>query len=283
RPALELLTTDDPDDAAELAAQLETLNQERRDISRDALEAARSALGADGGTPRDHTRARIKPALVAVVGDWSPGVLGLVAGRLAEEFGRPALVACVSEPINDSSIVRCSIRAPRGFSVSTALRLVSARLIRHGGHDGAGGCTLRRADWDALVGELAGVFESQGAQQEPVLSVDLEPKAGLRSPQTLASLIDHLSPTGVGNPDPLFLFRGVTLTGVRLVGDGRHARLSLEIDGGRTEAIAFGRADAAGHEGGIIDLVARVVQRTYRGTERVELQVVDLQTSEVSV
>ena len=71
--------------------------------------------------------------------------------------------------------------------------------------------------------------------------------------------------------------------GVRLVGDGRHARLSLEIDGGRTEAIAFGRADAAGHEGGIIDLVARVVQRTYRGTERVELQVVDLQTSEVSV
>ncbi|MEY3472226.1 MAG: Single-stranded-DNA-specific exonuclease RecJ [Chloroflexota bacterium] len=283
RPALELLTTDDPDDAAELAAQLETLNQERRDISRDALEAARSALGADGGTPRDHTRARIEPALVAVVGDWSPGVLGLVAGRLAEEFGRPALVACVSEPINDASIVRCSIRAPRGFSVSTALRLASARLIRHGGHDGAGGCTLRRADWDALVGELAGAFESQGAQQEPVLSVDLEPKAGLRSPQTLASLVDHLSPTGVGNPDPLFLFRGVTLMGVRLVGDGRHARLSLEIDGGRTEAIAFGRADAAGHEGGIIDLVARVVQRTYRGTERVELQVVDLQTSEVSV
>jgi single-stranded-DNA-specific exonuclease len=282
RPALDLLTTDDPEEAAQLAAQLESLNQERRDISRDALEAARRALGADGSAPLDHARARIEPTLVAVSGDWPPGVLGLVAGRLADEFGRPALVACVDDNASDSSLVRCSIRAPRGFSVAAALGRVSARLIRHGGHDGAGGCTLRRTEWDALLKDLAEAFASQGAGQEPVLSVDLEPSVGRRSPQALATLVDHLAPTGVGNPDPLFLFRGISLTGVRLVGDGRHARLSLEIDGGRTEAIAFGRADAAGHEGGNIDLVARVVQRTYRGSERVELHVVDLQTSEAS-
>jgi len=282
RPALDLLTTDDPEEAAQLAAQLESLNQERRDISRDALEAARRALGADGSTPLDHARARIEPTLVAVSGDWPPGVLGLVAGRLVDEFGRPALVACVDDNESDSSLVRCSIRAPRGFSVAAALGRVSARLIRHGGHDGAGGCTLRRAEWDALLKDLAEAFASQGAQHEPVLSVDLEPSVGRRSPQALATLVDHLAPTGVGNPDPLFLFRGISLTGVRLVGDGRHARLSLEIDGGRTEAIAFGRADAAGHEGGSVDLVARVVQRTYRGSERVELHVVDLQTSEAS-
>lgn len=282
RPALDLLTTDDPEEAAQLAAQLESLNQERRDISRDALEAARRALGADESAPLDHTRARIEPTLVAVSGHWPPGVLGLVAGRLADEFGRPALVACVDDNESDSSLVRCSIRAPRGFSVAAALGRVSARLIRHGGHDGAGGCTLRRTEWDALLKDLAEAFASQGAGQEPVLSVDLEPSVGRRSPQALATLVDHLAPTGVGNPDPLFLFRGLTLTGVRLVGDGRHARLSLEIDGGRTEAIAFGRADAAGHEGGSVDLVARVVQRTYRGSERVELHVVDLQTSEAS-
>ena len=282
RPALDLLTTDDPEEAAQLAAQLESLNQERRDISRDALEAARRALGADGSTPPDHTRARIEPTLVAVSGHWPPGVLGLVAGRLADEFGRPALVACIDDNESDSSLVRCSIRAPRGFSVAAALGRVSARLIRHGGHDGAGGCTLRRAEWDALLKDLAEAFASQGAGHEPFLSVDLEPSVGRRSPQALATLVDHLAPTGVGNPDPLFLFRGISLTGVRLVGDGRHARLSLEIDGGRTEAIAFGRADAAGHEGGSVDLVARVVQRTYRGSERVELHVVDLQTSEAS-
>ena len=283
RPALDLLTTDDPDEAAELSAQLEALNLERRDISREALDAARAALGADGLTTRDDARARIEPALIAVSGDWSPGVLGLVAGRLAEEFGRPALVANLSDPVTDASILRCSIRAPRGFSVAKALEAASARLIRHGGHDGAGGCTAASGEWEGLVTDLAAAFEGQSAQREPVLSVDLEPASGRRSLKSLATLVDYLSPTGVGNPDPLFLFRGVALTSVRLVGDGKHARLTLEIDGGRTDAIAFGRADAAGHEGSTIDLVARIVQRTYRGTEKIELHVVDLQTAEVYV
>jgi single-stranded-DNA-specific exonuclease len=282
RPALDLLTTDDADEAAELSAQLEALNLERRDISRDALDAARAALGADGLTTRDDARARIEPALIAVSGDWSPGVLGLVAGRLAEEFGRPALVANLSDPVTETSILRCSIRAPRGFSVAKALEAASARLIRHGGHDGAGGCTAASGEWEGLVTDLAAAFEGQNAQREPVLSVDLEPASGRRSLESLATLVDYLSPTGVGNPDPLFLFRGVALTSVRLVGDGKHARLTLEIDGGRTDAIAFGRADAAGHEGSTIDLVARIVQRTYRGTEKIELHVVDLQTAEAS-
>lgn len=281
RPALDLLTTDDPDEAAELSAQLEALNHERRDISREALDAARAALGADGLTTRDDTRARIEPAFIAVYGDWSPGVLGLVAGRLAEEFGRPALVANLSESTSDASILRCSIRAPRGFSVAKALEGAASRLIRHGGHDGAGGCTAPSGEWEGLVTDLAVAFEGQSTQREPVLSVDFEPAPGSRSLQSLATLVDYLSPTGVGNPDPLFLFRGVALSSVRLVGEGKHARLTLEIDGGRTDAIAFGRADAAGHEGSTIDLVARIVQRTYRGTEKIELHVVDLQTAEV--
>jgi hypothetical protein len=80
----------------------------------------------------------------------------------------------------------------------------------------------------------------------------------------------------------LFLFSGVKLTSVRLVGDGKHARLTLEIDGSHTEAIAFSRADAFGHEGSTIDVVGRIVRRTYRGAERIELHVVDLQTTEVA-
>ena len=280
RPALELLTTDDPVEAAELSAQLEALNEERRDVSREALEAARAALGADGLTVRDEERARIEPALVAVSGDWSPGVIGLVAGRLAEEFGRPALVANVSEADTSAPMLRCSIRAPRGFSVANALEVVSGRLVRHGGHDGAGGCTAPLSEWSGLVTDLAAAFANQGAQREPVLDVDLEPAVGQRSLQTLASLVDHLSPTGIGNPDPLFLFRGVSLSAVRLVGDGRHARLTLEIDGERTDAIAFGRADASGIEGGTIDVVGRIVQRTVRGARKIELHVADLKTVE---
>ncbi|MFM8730813.1 MAG: single-stranded-DNA-specific exonuclease RecJ [Candidatus Limnocylindrus sp.] len=282
RVARDLLTTDDQDEAMELSAPLEALNHQRREISRDALQAARAALGADGLTKRVDSRARIEPALVAVSGPWSAGVLGLVAGRLAEEFGRPALVASLTEPAMGASILRCSIRAPRGFSVAKALEGSSARFIRHGGHDGAGGCTAANGEWDGIITDLAAAFAGQSAQREPVLSVDLEPASGRRSPQSLVTLVDYLSPTGVGNPDPLFLFSGVKLTSVRLVGDGKHARLTLEIDGSHTEAIAFSRADALGHEGSTIDVVGRIVRRTYRGAERIELHVVDLQTTEVA-
>ncbi len=283
RPALELLTTDEPEEAAELAATLEELNHQRRDLSREAIEEARIALGADGISLPDSHRAVAAPGLVAVRGVWSPGVLGLVAGRLAEEFGRPALVATSAIDTEEGGVVRCSIRAPRGFTVATALSALSSQLLRHGGHDGAGGCTFQLAAWESVTAGLAAQFAGQGGQRESLLSVDLEPSPGSRSLSALAELTDYLAPTGIGNPDPLFLFRAVALEQVRLVGDGRHARLTLSIDGARIEAIAFGRADAAGHEGGTVDLVARIVQRTYRGSAKTELHVVDLQTAELSV
>ena len=280
RPALDLLTTEDEVEAAELAATLEALNHERRDLSREAIEAARSTLGADGLAAPDSTRALVAEGLVAVRGEWSPGVLGLVAGRLAEEFARPALVGSVALDAADETLVRCSIRAPRGFSVASALRAIDDQLIRHGGHDGAGGCTFPLSRWSSVTTGLAAQFAAQRGQQAPLLSVDLEPTVGARSLDSLAALADYLAPTGIGNPDPLFLFRSVALEQVRLVGDGRHARLTLNIDGSRTEAIAFGRADADGHAGGSVDLVARIVQRTYRGTAKTELHVVDLQSAE---
>jgi single-stranded-DNA-specific exonuclease len=280
RPALELLTTDDEAEAAELAATLEALNHDRRDLSREAIEAARSTLGADGLAAPDPERALAAEGLVAVRGEWSPGVIGLVAGRLAEEYARPALVGSVASDAADETLVRCSIRAPRGFSVASALRAIDDQLLRHGGHDGAGGCTVPLSRWASVTTVLATNFAAQRGQQEPLLSVDLEPTVGARSLASLAALADYLAPTGIGNPDPLFLFRSVALEQVRLVGDGRHARLTLNIDGSRTEAIAFGRADADGHEGGSVDLVARIVQRTYRGTAKTELHVVDLQSAE---
>ena len=280
RPALELLTTDDEAEAAELAATLEALNHERRDLSREAIDAARGALGADGLSVPDPQRAVVADGLVAVRGEWSPGVLGLVAGRLAEEFARPALVASVNGEEGGDPLVRCSIRAPRGFSVASALSTIGDQLMRHGGHDGAGGCTFPLSRWGSVTAGLSTQFAGQRGQREPLLSVDLEPAVGARSLALLAVLTDYLAPTGIGNPDPLFLFRSVALEQVRLVGDGRHARLTLMIDGSRTEAIAFGRADADGHEGGSVDLVARIVQRTYRGAAKRELHVVDLQTAE---
>lgn len=274
RPALELLTTDDPDEAAELAALLEQINTERRTTSRDALEEARALIGLDDDllAARDPSRAAIHPALIALRGPWSIGVLGLVAGRIAEEVGRPVLVAYQPE----QGPLRCSVRAPRGFSVAAALERSSEGMLRHGGHDGAGGCSFEPAMWNEKIAEIAAAFALQGEGGERPIAADLELVAGALPLGDLATLIDALAPTGIGNPDPLFLVNAARLSGVRLVGDGRHARLTLDLGGSTAEGIAFGRPDAAELVGESIDLIARVTRSTYRGQARTELQVLDL-------
>ena len=92
-------------------------------------------------------------------------------------------------------------------------------------------------------------------------------------------IADALAPTGIGNPDPLFRLNAAALSSVRLVGDGRHARLTLDVGGVSAEGIAFGRPDAVDLAGATIDLVARVSRNTYRGRTRTELQVMDLRRS----
>jgi len=271
-PALALLTTDDPAEASELAALLEGINLERKELTKVAIDEARALLGLVPGAERDETRAFLGDGLVAVRGPWSVGLIGLIAGRLSEETGRPALVA---HDDGSGAPLRASVRAPKGFGVAAALQAASALLIRHGGHDGAGGCSFEAAAWGSLLPNLSATCAGQAKARTPQLMVDLAAPIGTRSPVDLAALADHLAPTGMGNPEPTFLLRDIPLTSVRLVGDGRHARLSLSVDGAAIEAMAFGRPEADQLAGQSIDLVVRTAQRTYRGAARIEVHVVD--------
>ena len=275
-PALALLTTDDPAEAAELATLLEEINLERKELTKGAIDEARAMLGLHPGAQLDTARAFFGDGLVAVRGPWSVGLIGLIAGRLSEETGRPALVAH-----DDGSGVplRASVRAPKGFAVAAALQEVSELLIRHGGHDGAGGCSFSAAEWGELLPRFSAICAGQAQARTPELAVDLAAPIGSRSPADLAALADHLAPTGMGNPEPTFLLRDVPLTAVRLVGEGRHARLTLSVDGEAVEAMAFGRPDADQLAGSPVDLVVRTAQRTYRGTARIEVHVVDLRSA----
>lgn len=279
-PALALLTTDDAVEGSELASLLEGINQERRELTKVAIDEARSLLGLLPGLPRDDSRAFLGDGLVAVRGAWSVGLIGLIAGRLSEEMGRPALIAHDDE---GGAPLRASVRAPKGFSVSAALQEASALLIRHGGHDGAGGCSFESEAWGSLLPRLSVTCAGQAAARTPELVVDLAAPPGGRTPADLAALADLLAPTGVGNPEPTFLLSDVPLTNVRLVGDGRHARLTISLDGTAIEAMAFGRPDAMQLVGSSVDLVVRAAQRTYRGRARIEVHVVDLRPTTFGV
>lgn len=275
-PSLALLTTDDPTEGAEIAALLEGINLERKELTKAAIGEARALLGLAPGSSRDDERAYLGDGLVAVRGPWSVGLLGLIAGRLSEETGRPALVA---HDDGGDAPLRASVRAPKGFGVAAALQEASDALIRHGGHAGAGGCSFESASWGSLLPRLSATCAAQGQARTPELTIDLAAPLGGRSPVDLAALADQLAPTGMGNAEPTFLLRDIPLAGVRLVGDGRHARLTLSLDGSLVEAMAFGRPDAEQLAGGSIDLVVRTVQRTYRGSARIEVHVVDLRSA----
>jgi single-stranded-DNA-specific exonuclease len=128
---VDLLTTNDQDQALELARQCEQLNRQRRDLC-DAIEAEARALVEADGEQRS-------PFLLLAQSHWHHGVIGIVAARLVDHFGLPvALLASEGD-----GRMRASVRAPRGFAVDAALQACSDLLERHGGHPAAGGFTVR--------------------------------------------------------------------------------------------------------------------------------------------
>ena len=230
---LRLLLTDDPDDAARIARELETLNARRQALDQrvleDAVQLADRALDA-GAEDR---------ALVLAAEGWHPGVIGIVASRLVERYGRPTFLVGW-----DGDTGRGSGRSIAGFDLHAALQRVGHHLDKYGGHTMAAGLTIRRDRYEAfriaflaVAGELLGPTDLVPAQR-----VDLELPLRLVS-EDLEKLIRYLEPCGPGNPAPVFGVRGARAVGAKRVGSN-HLRFLLDDESGVLPAIAFQWADA---------------------------------------
>ena len=230
---LRLLLTDDPDDAARIARELETLSARRQALDQrvleDAVQLADRALDA-GAEDR---------ALVLAAEGWHPGVIGIVASRLVERYGRPTFLVGW-----DGDTGRGSGRSIAGFDLHAALHRVGHHLEKYGGHTMAAGLTIRRDRYEAfriaflaVAGELLGPKDLVPAQR-----VDLELPLRLVS-EDLEKLIRYLEPCGPGNPAPVFGVRGARAVGAKRVGSN-HLRFLLDDESGVLPAIAFQWADA---------------------------------------
>jgi single-stranded-DNA-specific exonuclease len=264
--AVRLLLADDADEAAVAAERLETDNRLRRDLLRDALTEAHAVLEADpaaGG-----------PA-VLVHGPWSPGIVGLVASRLAEERGRPSIVAAELD-----GILRASCRSAGGVDLAAALEQCSDLLIRHGGHRAAAGFEIESDRWDAFSERFSAIVAGATPDDpRPELRIDLAmPSAELG--YGLVSELAALDPTGPGNPPPVVGVLGMTVTRVRAA-TGGHTQLTLRRDRDVVDAIAFGREDLATsvREGDRLDVAARVTVRRFGGYDSLQLEIRDVATS----
>jgi len=228
RLAFDLLLEEDPERAMERALELTSLNQERQRQTRAALALAEELLAAEDPE---------SPLVFIGHGGISAGIVGLVAGRLAEERYRPAVVYEEGE-----STSRASCRSIPEFDITGALRKCSELLVRFGGHRAAAGFTAENGKLPALKEALTGQAEEglAGVELTPVIDIDAAVPLQRMSGKMMRWL-SALAPFGQGNPEPTFLSRDVEVVEARTVGqNGDHLRLKLRDGRATWPAMAFG-------------------------------------------
>jgi len=252
---LRLLLTDDPAEAYVLAARLDRLNTERQALDQRILDEAIEQVEAWG-------------ALDGVCGfvlgaeGWHPGVVGIVASRVVERYGRPTFLVGFDGPVGKGSG-----RSISRFDLHAALGHCGDLLERFGGHRMAAGLTLRRDQFEAFRDRFQQVAAERlkGQVLGPEQRVDLE--ITLADATTdLERLCRHLEPCGMGNPAPVFGVRGIRFNGRQLVGDN-HVRGRLEGPGAALGAIGFRLADRLPvSDAGTIDAAFRLEENAFRGS-----------------
>lgn len=266
-----LLATADPHEAAALAERLDRLNTERRDIEAGVLDRALAEAEANGA----------EGPLVWAAGDgWHPGVVGIVAARLKEVFGRPAIVIGF-----DGSDGKGSGRSVSGIDLGSAVaRLAAEGLIeKGGGHRMAAGLSLTRAQLRPAMARLSALLARQGSGIAPrrVLRLDglLAPAAATRA---LAEAIDEAGPYGAGAPAPRLAIPQARLGHLRSLGGGHMALTLTDGAGGAAlEAIAFRAAETPlgacllAARGATLHLAGRLELDDWGGRRRVKLHVED--------
>jgi len=269
RDGLRLLLSDDPDEAAALARELETLNARRQELDQrildEAVELAERVL-----RPDDR-------ALVLAADAWHPGVIGIVASRLVERYGRPTFLIGW-----EGDAGRGSGRSIAGFDLHAALHRVGHHLEKYGGHRMAAGLTIRRERYEAFrVAFLDVAAQLLGPEDlVPAQRVDLELPLGLVSDE-LEKLIRYLEPCGPGNPAPVFGVRHARAVGARRVGTN-HLRFTLDDESGALPAIAFQWADAIPDHwlADRLDVAFRLERDEWQGRVTLQARVASLAPSE---
>lgn len=264
--SVELLSTHDPILAGQLANKLERLNQERRVLTSQINRMAEEMI------ERDPSLLDFN-ALVLAHPQWHAGVVGIVASRLVERYGKPALLLLTppGEP------ARGSARSVAGVDIGAAIAACSHLLLTHGGHPGAAGVSLLPENIPAFRRELSRQVElHRDPTVQPGLQIDVEASLSDLSLE-LETELARLAPFGQGNPLPRFVTYGVEVANDRRMGaDGSHRKLRIRpanTDAPMHELLWFGGGDAE-LPAGPLDIVYTLSVNEYRNERSLQLMYV---------
>ena len=236
-----------------IAEKLDEQNFIRRQLTEEAFDQAHDQLrfGADS----------VPPIIVVEDTRWTPGILGLVAGRLSERFHRPAVAVSTTEGES-----RGSARSIAEFNIVAALDECGDILHRFGGHPRAAGFSLPSSQLPDLKAKLEAVADRQLGSKRlaPYLDIDAEVPPSLLLGEN-RRFIESLEPFGAGNPTPLFVTRDLKVADARRVGDsGDHLKMSISHRGTGWDAIAFRQGDASVQAGDTVDMAYSVEMNEWR-------------------
>jgi single-stranded-DNA-specific exonuclease len=269
-----LLSTDDPQEAADLAAELDALNASRKEVEREVLEEAVRIV------ERESNMADAPMLLVAADG-WHPGVIGIVAGRLRERYRKPVMVVGIDRA---ADVGKGSGRSQPGVNLGRAVQAAyeAGLLIAGGGHAMAAGLSVKPDTIPELRAFLCERLqdESEIATAEDGLDIDALVTTG-GADRGLYESFQRMAPFGPGNPEPMFAIAGARVERPMALRGG-HVRVTLiDSSGGRLKAVAWraedteiGRRLLSGS--GIVHVAGKLKPDDWQGRNSVELEIEDV-------
>lgn len=265
--ALKLLLCEDLSAALGIAEQVDNCNKQRHISENEIMEEAVACIEADK---------RLKYAKVIVVcgENWHHGVIGIVAARITEKYGRPSIVITF-----DGDKGTGSARSIEGFSVYDAIKACGDFLTHFGGHTMAAGLGIDRENVESFFRAI-NAYALSCEETVPTLMLDCKLNPAYINAQ-LAESLEALEPFGAGNPQPVFGIFGVRITGIKPVGDGKHLRMSFTKGNTQFCAMKFSTTlkELPYREGDTVDLAVKIDKNEFRGEIRASVQIKDMRFS----
>ena len=267
--ALEILTTTDENTAHKVAIELESLNEKRKSMTSKSIFQARNQ------TKSNQLEIDIQEIIIVQHNDWHPGIIGLIANQLSEQFSKPA-IAIATNGKNSKG----SARSVVDFNIIEALKECSDILTKFGGHSKAAGFTIDEIFIPELIKRLANTSNQKHSSES-------KSKFEIECTTTVKEVINHfefilsLEPFGPGNPTPIFLSQRMKVINAKTVGHTKdHLKMTLSDNEKYYDSIGFGLGNLIGQSNGYIDIIYQISENTWNGMTNFQLIIKDFVKSE---
>jgi len=268
--AVHLLMTENPEEAADIAEEIDTLNNERKQIVKDIVKEAEQLTDPFGSNG----------VIVVAKEGWNEGVLGIVASKLVQKYDRPAIVLTIKP---DTGVAKGSARSIPAFDIFKNCMVIREYFTHFGGHSQAAGMTLPLENIAHIRNHLTERINEQLTEDDFKQEIVIADKLSVSHiNEQLIDAINQLAPFGMKNPKPIFMVKEIPFEARRIGSDRTHLKLQFKKENYRIEGIGFGFGHLQPHlsPGTKVSVVGELGINEWNGQKKVQIVVQDLAIDE---